>query len=163
MKDQMDPVDGALESLGGRQWPGDYHNHQLKDKIMQELQTKRSSSRLGRRGALVASLLFLVLGTAGFAAAGGFELVRGWFITVEVNGVPVDIDEADIDVQTDGDTVTLTIDSADIDTGGEEGEAVITVIATSEEDAGTVNADGSAAEVKAINVQVNDKDTEEDD
>ena len=62
MSDQHDPVDSALKSLGGRRWPGeDQDNNQLKVKIMQDYSSKGSSSR--HRGAIVAALAFLALGT----------------------------------------------------------------------------------------------------
>jgi len=129
MKDQLDPVESALESLKSRHWPGG-HNSQLKDKLMREYQMKRSFSGPGRRGALIATLAILVLATAGFAAAGGVELIRGWFITVEIDGQIVDIDDADITVETEGDTVTLSLDLGNIDSHVEEGAtATITAIA----------------------------------
>ena len=138
MQDQLDPVESALESLRGRHWPGDHTNHQLKDKLMREFQTKRAASCLSRRGVLIATLAALVLGSAGFAAGGGIEMIKGWFLTVEVkvNGEVVDtidIDEADIIVETDGDAVTLTIEDLEIDTDVEgPATAEITVIATPE-------------------------------
>ncbi|MHC4609068.1 MAG: hypothetical protein ACYS7M_01820, partial [Planctomycetota bacterium] len=73
MQNQMDPLDSALESLRGRRWPGDQHNSQLKDKLMQQFHTRQSSSRLGRHGALLTALALVVLAGVGFAAAGGVE------------------------------------------------------------------------------------------
>ena len=105
---------------------------------MREFQTKREASRLSRRGALIAALAALALGSAGFAAAGGIEMIKGWFLTVEVkvNGEVVDtidIDEADVIIETDGDAVTLTIEELEIDTDVEgPATAEITVIATPE-------------------------------
>ncbi len=97
---------------------------------MHNMQANRNTSLVSRR-ALVAALVAVVLGGAGFAAAGGLEMVQGWFITVEVNGVPVEVDDADIDIQTNGDGVTtITLDSADLDTGAEGDVATVTVTAT---------------------------------
>ena len=96
---------------------------------MQEFHTKRSFSTLSRRSMLVATLAILVLGPAGFAAAGGVDLIRGWFITVEVDGQVYEVDEADVTIETDGNTATLTIDVGEIDVDAEPG-ATATVTAT---------------------------------
>ncbi len=152
MNDHHDPVDGALESLGGRQWPGQYDNHKLKDRIVTDLKSKRTPSKFGSRGAIVASLAILILGTAGFAAAGGIGMVRGWFITVEVNGVPIDVDDADIHIEEDGDTVSITLDSANLPVDVEGGEAVITVVASPESDAQVIIGDDQEATTIDISV-----------
>ncbi len=108
MQHQHDPVDEALKTLGLRNWPSDYDNHKLKEKIMQDFQTKRSMSLMSRRNALAATLAIALLGTAGFAAAGGLDMVRGWFITVTVNGEDVDLSGADIVVSDDGQEIMIT-------------------------------------------------------
>jgi hypothetical protein len=97
----MDPLDSALESLRGRRWPGDQHNTQLKDKLMQQFHTRPSSSRFGRHGALLTALALVVLAGVGFAAAGGVEIVRGWFmtVTVEVDGEVVTVEDVVLDEQ----------------------------------------------------------------
>lgn len=100
MPKELDPVDGALRSLGGRQWPGDHHNIELERKLMREFESKRLVSPMARHRFLVASLAILVLGSVGFAAAGGMELVRGWFtVTVEVDGNVVAVEEVALDEQ----------------------------------------------------------------
>ena len=148
MQGKNDPVDNVMESLGSRPWPGDYDNQQLKEKIMQKCNTQRSGSGFRSRGALVATLAFVLLGAVGFTAAGGVELLKNWIITVEVDGsdVPITIDADDIQIETDDDGVTtVTIDSADIE-GIEEVEegATITITATGTDDGTMViqNADG---------------------
>ncbi len=146
MKDPTDPVEAALESLGGRRWPGDFNDNPLKDKIMKDMQTQGSSMH-SRRGALLAGVATLGLASVGFAAAGGFEMVSGWFITVEINGEQVEIDPTDIEIETDGNGVaTITIDAADVPVG--DGPTVVTVTAVSSAD-GTVTinrVDGESAE-----------------
>ncbi len=137
---KQDPVDSVLESLGGRSWPGDYDNDKLKERIMQDFQTNSSVSRLGRRGALAATLAIAILGTAGFAAAGGLDLVRTWFVTAEVNGEPVDLSGADITVEEDGNTATITVDNIQGDL--KEGD-VVTITATSGPDGTIMSADTS--------------------
>lgn len=154
MQDQLDPVDGALESLRGRQWPGDYNNHELKDKLMQEFQTKRSSSPLGRHRMLAATLAVLLLGTAGFAAAGGVEAVRSWFITVELNGEQIDVELAEIVIDTEGDTTTMTVDLGELDVDV-DGEATVTVTAIAQDLQGDIQpsaSDAAGEETITINV-----------
>jgi len=126
-----DPVDDVLESLGGRPWPGDYDNRQLKEKIMQKCHTQSSRSSFRSRGALIATLAFVLLGAVGFTAAGGFEMIKGWIITAEVEGGGnVTIDEDDVSIETNDDGVTtITIDGAEVE-GAEEG-ATVTITATS--------------------------------
>lgn len=114
MQDQLDSVDRALESLRGRQWPGDYDNQGMKDRLMQEFATERGASRLGRRGVLIATLAVLVVGSAGFAAAGGVEMIKSWFMTVTV--------------KVDGETVAAENVTAD-----EDGRATIALPAGSME------------------------------
>ncbi len=99
---------------------------------MQEFQTKRSSSRLGRHRVLAATLAVLLLGTAGFAAAGGVEAVKSWFITVELNGEQIDLELTDITIDTEGDTTTMTVDMGELDVEA-DGEATVTVTATAQD------------------------------
>ena len=73
MQGKNDPVDNVMESLGSRPWPGDYDNQQLKERIMQKCNTQSSGSGFRGRGALVATLAFVLLGAVGFTAAGGIE------------------------------------------------------------------------------------------
>lgn len=161
MQNHRDPVDDALASLGGRSWPQDDDNIQLKDRIMNEAQTKRSGSLLRRRPTLAAALGLAVLGSAGFAAAGGIEMVKGWVFTVELEGVDgsVTVDLEKIDIQTDGNTTTLTIDTADLEIDGDVKDgATVTITATS--DGGTIktltDADGNVIKTTALKGGGND-------
>lgn len=153
MTSKHDPVDNALESLGGRQWPQEFDNNQLKDRIMQDFQSKRSNSRFGGRGVLVALLAIGTLGMTGFAAAGGLDLVQTWFITAEVNGEPVELDGAEVTVVTEGNTSTITVDNIEGDF--EEGEEV-TITATND-------GSGAGAQVKTVNVIPTAKTSDKDD
>ena len=97
---------------------------------MQEYQTKSSSFRRGRYSALAVTLAVLAIGSAGFAAAGGVEMVKTWFVTVtvEVDGQvidDVDITDAHLSIETEGEMATVTIDGLELDgdaLGGEDGE-----------------------------------------
>lgn len=159
MKDQHDPVDSALTSLGGRRWPGeDQDNNQLKAKIMQEYSSRGSSVR--HRGAIVATLAFLALGTVGFGAVGGFNMVRSWFITVEIDGVPVDVDNLDIVVEENGDSVTLTVDSDDLDLPPGSENVTISITASPDQDAKIIFDTDEG--VTVVDLRIEDPDDDED-
>lgn len=98
---------------------------------MQKCLSQSSRSSFRSRGALIATLAVVVLGSVGFTAAGGFEMIKGWIITVEVEGGGnVTIDEDDVSIETNDDGVTtITIDGAEVE-GAEEG-ATVTITATS--------------------------------
>jgi len=133
---------------------------------MQQYKTKRSGSSFRSRGALIATLAIVILGSVGFTAAGGFELIKGWIITVEVEGVgEVAIDDDDVTIETDDNGVTsITIDGAEIDADVEEG-ATVTITATSTGDGMAVidNGDGTTKTVKTVVVQPQrTKDTNDD-
>lgn len=121
---------------------------------MQEFQTKCSSSRLGRHRVLAATLAVLLLGTAGFAAAGGVEAVKSWFITVELNGEQIDLELAEIAIDTQGDTTTMTVDVGGLDLDV-DGEATVTVTATAQDLQGDIRpstSDAAGEETMTINV-----------
>jgi hypothetical protein len=162
VQNHWDPVEDALASLGGRRWPKEYDNIQLKDKIMNSVQTKQSGSSLRRRPALAATLALLVLGSAGFAAAGGIQMIKGLIVTVEVEGVDgsITVDMAKADIQTDGDMTTITLDRDDLDIDGDIGDgAKITITATS--DGGmlrtVMDADGNVIQTTPVNASSDDQ------
>ena len=140
MSGEMDPVDRALQSLGGRSWPGSAHCNELESRLMQEFDTRRSVSPLGRHRVLVAALAVLVVGSVGFAAAGGVDWVRGWFhMTVQVNGEVVADEDVMLDENGqatlvfpaealgDGKDLTITMDSGEIEAEDIDGEATATI------------------------------------
>ena len=86
MQRQHDPVESTLQSLGNEQWPGPGCNHELEKRLMREFDNKNVVSRIRRHPALAACLAVLVLGSFGFTAAGGIDMVKSWFVTVEVDG-----------------------------------------------------------------------------
>lgn len=171
MQDQQDPVDGALSSLKGRQWPGDHTNNQTKDMLMKQFQKNQSTTAVGRHPVLVAALAILVLGSVGFAAAGGVQMVRNWIVTVEVNGEPVDVDPANVRIEENGEEVTVTLDAVELPGDYEEGAtATVTVIATEETPAevtitrGSTDENGELIEgdVTKVNVNVQAPDDQEE-
>jgi hypothetical protein len=140
VRNEHDRVDSALQSLGGQKWPGASHNPKLEDKLMRAFENRGSVSRIRRHPLLAACLVVLVLGSLGFVAAGGVEMVRSWFVTIEVNGevigsmevVPDENGNAEfnippIDVEGDEAAVTtISIDSGECG-DGEGGMKMVSV------------------------------------
>ena len=90
MRQKPDPLDSALQSLRRQQWPGEAPDPQIREKLMQAFESNRSVSRLGHHRLLIMILAFLVVASAGFAAVGGVDMVRSWFVTTEINGQVID-------------------------------------------------------------------------
>lgn len=157
MSIKHDPVDNALRSLGGRQWPGENHNLELENKLMQSMETHKANSWITRHRVAASVLGVLVLASAGFAAAGGVEMVRSWFVSISINGEVVAEGEYAVDetgtatiplpeIQTEGDEAVISIElgSEEVPEGGsgqrtvnvsiEDGEAKIQVVPEDEED-----------------------------
>lgn len=86
MNIRIDPVDGAMKSLKSRQWPGRHHNAQLENALMCQFDTERRLTFVHKHRFTVSAIAVLLLASAGFAAAGGVEWVRSWFVTVSING-----------------------------------------------------------------------------
>ncbi len=130
MQHPIDPIDNAFESLKGRAMPGDAYNPQLKERLMREFNTNRSEKHPRRRMILAAALAFVLLGGAGFAAAGGVDMVKSWFITIEVDGEPIAVEEfeGNITIEEDGEITTVTVDlpegAVDLPEGVVEGQTV---------------------------------------
>jgi hypothetical protein len=89
---------------------------------------------------LAAALAVLVVGSVGFAAAGGVDWVRGWFrMTVEVDGEVVASEDVVLDengqatlefpadVLGDGEEFTITMESGEIEAEGIDGEATAVI------------------------------------
>ena len=157
MRNEHDPVDSALQSLGGQKWPGASHNPKLEDKLMRAFEDKGSTSKIRRHPLLAACLAVLLLGSLGFAAGGGIEMVRSWFVTIEVNGevigplevVPDENGNAEFDIppiEIEGDeaaVATISIDTGE--TGDGEG-GMKTVSVTLDEDGGHITVGQEADE-----------------
>jgi hypothetical protein len=103
MPDKHDIVDSALQSLAGRRWPGANHNPELESKLMKAFDTQKSKNVFYRHPLVAACLALLVLGSFGFAAAGGVQMIKALFVTVEVDGIVVH------DPSFDGGPVNVTV------------------------------------------------------
>ena len=158
MRNEHDPVDSALQSLGGQKWPGASHNPKLEDKLMRAFENRGSTSKIRRHPLLAACLAVLLLGSLGFAAGGGIELVRSWFVTIEVNGevidslevVPDENGNAEFDIppiEVEGDEVAVT--TITIDSGEEEDEddgTMKTITVSLDEDGGHITVEQDEGE-----------------
>ncbi len=139
MNKEHDSVNGVLRRLRDQDWPGSSHNPELEESLMQahERQVSRKRNKLS---VITAALAVVLLGGVGFAAAGGIELVKTWFITAEVDGREVIVDSADITVEQDDETAVVTVENIELsakpgDPPLEEGGMVtITVTNQPEED-----------------------------
>ena len=81
MKREFDPVDSALRSLGGQDWPGPDYDPKLEDKLMSSFdshtpKTPRRFARIRQHPVIAASIAILLVGSVSFAAASGTEVVQ---------------------------------------------------------------------------------------
>lgn len=86
MRNNIDPVDRALESLRGREWPEVKLDPELENKLMHRFDNRNTTAFLSRHRVLVSALALMLVVGVSFAAAGGVALVRSWFVTVTVDG-----------------------------------------------------------------------------
>ncbi|MBU0641100.1 MAG: hypothetical protein KKB50_19750 [Planctomycetes bacterium] len=75
----------------------------------------KPTRRFGRHPVLMAVLALLVLGSVGFTAAGGVQMVRDWFVKVYINGEEVETEVTDYYVDGNG-TEHMTLDMGDAGT-----------------------------------------------
>jgi len=81
---------------------------------MREFHTNRPSTGIRKHRTLVATLAVLLVSGAAFAAAGGVEAVKTWFVKVKIigpDGTVYDSTLAPVEVQ--GDTATMTLGTAE--------------------------------------------------
>ena len=125
---------------------------------MRAFEDRGSTSKIRRHPLLAACLAVLLLGSLGFAAAGGIELVRSWFVTIEVNGevittqevIPDENGNAEFDIPPieveDGEVAVTTIT---IDSGEEEDEddgTMKTITVSLDEDGGHITVEQDEGE-----------------
>lgn len=92
---------------------------------MRDTESRNFVSRIGRHPVLAITLACVVLGSFGFAAAGGIEMIKSWFVSIEING-----EQYDFEVVPDDDGVATLV--VPVTTTGEEGETQLTVEFTGE-------------------------------
>lgn len=113
---------------------------------MQEYHANRSSSHPRRRGLVAAMLAVVLLGSVGFAAAGGVEMVKGWFMSVTVSVDGEVIASEDIVLDEEG-TGTIVLPPGAVD-GAEE----LTFSVESAETGEPIDGEGTAT----INIAMED-------
>lgn len=139
MHENHDPLDRALSSLRSQQWTGQSHRTKLEEELMNQFNSRHSTTSVHKHRTLIASLAVLLIGGVGFAATGGTETVRRIFVTLklagpngeEVQGVVIEMLEEGVDGP-----VTIDLDMGD----GQQGTVVLHRI-----EPGTLLAEGEAA------------------
>lgn len=115
MSEHRDPVDGALDLLRSDEWTGSAYNPELESRLMQEFNRPQSKRRIGRTGWIIAAGALVAVSGVSFAAVGGVEKVKNWFVTVEFDGQTRHVElsgdgEATFDIQTeDGATAQVHV------------------------------------------------------
>lgn len=117
MSDRIDPVDRALQSLGGRHWPNAAGNSELEQRLMQSYGTQSTASFFARHRVLIPTVAILAMAAAGFAAVGGVGLIKSWFATVTVNGKVVHTGEI---VPDENGRATITLPEGSLPPGEEK-------------------------------------------
>jgi hypothetical protein len=149
--ENIDPVEEALQSLRERNWPGGSDNHELENRLMQAHESNRPGGFVARHRVLVPVLAVLLLGSVVFAAAGGVEVVKGWFMTmtIEVGDEVIVVDELEFDENGHavvtlpedaveaGEEITVTLEGERPD--DDDGELMTTL---------NVTVDGNVAEIE---------------
>ena len=117
MSDHIDPVDRALQSLGGRHWTDAAGNSELEQRLMQSYGTQSTTSFFARHRVLIPAVAVLAMAAAGFAAVGGVGLIKSWFATVTVNGKVVHTGEI---VPDENGQATITLPEGSLPKDGEK-------------------------------------------
>lgn len=112
MWNKLDPTDRALASLKQQHWTHAEHGDQLEETLMKQFGNNRTKRRLGANRAWIAALAVVLLGGAGFAAAGGVEKIRELIrVQISLDGVTTD-------------AVLEPIDGSALTIEGENGEPI---------------------------------------
>lgn len=115
MTEHRDPVDSALDTLRSEDWTAQSYNPDLENRLMQHFGTNDQRSRFRHPRTVAIGVALLAVSGVTFAATGGVETIRSWFVTVEINGQQTEValdpnGEAEFDIQTDdGDTANIHI------------------------------------------------------
>lgn len=146
MTRHKDPVDQALTSMKSTRWTGGSINENLENKLMQEFHKQNVRSRNRFPQGLAAMLGIILIGGVGFAAAGGVETVKKWFVTVELIGPDGEVFTGILEpISEDGTTATMDLQL-------EDGTAATLVIERFEGDAEalTDTPEGSNVELRMV-------------
>ena len=125
MTGQRDPVDSALDRLRSDSWTGRAYDPELENKLMQDFNHRSGATRSARPRILAIALALLLVSGASFAATGGIDTVKGWFVTIEMGDEIIDLTldengEATIRRETDdGGLTTVSVKKGTTPDGGE--------------------------------------------
>ncbi len=95
MSASRDPVDDVFKTLRASDWHRPSPDAQLENRLMQQYHTTPRRFA-GHSRTLAFALAFVAVGGVAFAASGGVERIKSWFVTLEVDGQKFDVqlDEA---------------------------------------------------------------------
>lgn len=136
MNEHEDRLSDALSPLAERNVSAEAIQ-KTKERVMKNSIGSAAAGSPRRRHMLAATLGLAVLGSAAFAAAGGVQAVKRWFVTVELDGKTYDLElvgenpSFKIEDTQLGEDVTITLESEDANTGG-----TMSVTATENEEGG---------------------------
>ena len=130
MNEEHDPLEQAMQALKTRSRGRVMSDVTMEDRLMQEFSKVRGHRRR-RRTAVVAAIVALAVSSAGFAAAGGVDVVKGWFVQLEL-------------VDTTGKNPRATYELQGTELIDADGNAVgeVTLSFDDEGDDGSANAEG---------------------
>lgn len=136
MNEHEDRLSDALSPLAEKNISAEAIQR-TKERVMKNNFGSNAAGSPRRRHMLAATLGLAVLGSAAFAAAGGVQAVKRWFVTVELDGQKYDLElvgenpSFKIEDTNLGEDVTITLESEDANGGG-----TMSVTATENEDGG---------------------------
>ena len=87
-----DQTERALTSLRSVQWDGPTFDPTLEEKLMNQFSTQQSNTSARRRVGPIVALAIVLVGGGAFAAAGGIDMIRSLFVTVDIEGQPVQVE-----------------------------------------------------------------------
>ena len=118
---------------------------------MQEIGPNNPAARGGGRRVLMAILGLLVLGSVGFAAAGGIGAVQSWLITVEVNGDQIDVQTtAEIEIYESDEEIAVWLDRTGIATDTDQPSLARITIAPDPDQDGAFTIQSEDGEPKTV-------------
>lgn len=135
MNEHEDRLSDALSPLAEKNISAEAIQR-TKERVMKNSNGSSFAASPRRRHMLAAALGLAVLGSAAFAAAGGVQAVKRWFVTVELDGKTYDLElvgenpSFKIEDTNLGEDVTITLESEDA------GDGTMSATATENEEGG---------------------------
>ncbi len=132
MTGPRDPVDSALDRLRSDSWTGRAYDPELENRLMQNFDNRNNASRSARPRIVAIALALVLVSGATFAATGGIDTVKGWFVTIDLGDEVIDLTldengEATIRRETDdGGLLTVSVKKGTTPDGVETTRVAVT-------------------------------------